>query len=125
MQPGLSVCHIGSGADVVRYENAIANHFDITSPTLQAATGGAGAWAQILASNVGRLVADNPVRGISPHVHIQICSLGEFFEGDNSTTRVWPDGRRVEFRMPQIASTYREFKALCTSIGKGAAGAIA
>jgi hypothetical protein len=122
---GLTVCHIGSGSDVAIYEQSIATFFEMTSPTLQAATAGPAAWAQMLGNSVGRLVSDNPTDGISPHVHIQICSLGGFHAGDNNVTRVGPGGKRVEFRMPQVASTYSEFVALCKSIGKATAPAMA
>jgi hypothetical protein len=122
---GLTVCHIGSGSDVAIYEQTIATFFDIASPTLQAATAGPAAWAQMLGNSVGRLVSDNPIDGISPHVHIQVCSLGSFHAGDNNVTRVHHDGRHVEFRMPQVASTYDEFAVLCKKIGKPSAGAAA
>jgi hypothetical protein len=122
---GLSVSHIGTGSDVAIYEQTIAEFFEISSPTLQAATAGPAAWGQMLGNSVGRLVSDNPIEGISPHVHIQICSLGGFHDGDNSVTRVAPDGNRVEFRMPQVATTHAEFVALCRSIGKAAARAVA
>jgi hypothetical protein len=52
-------------------------------------------------------------------------STGGFHAGDNNVTRVGPSGQRVEFRMPQVASTYSEFVSHCKSIGKGAAGAVA
>jgi hypothetical protein len=120
---GMSVCHIGSGSDVAAYERAVAEFFDMRSPTLQAATAGPAAWAQMLGNSVGRLVHDDPREGISPHVHIQVCSLGGFHAGDNNVTRVYPGGRRIEFRMPQVASTQTEFAALCKNIGKAAAWA--
>jgi hypothetical protein len=122
---GMSVCHIGSGSDVAAYEQAVAEFFDMHSPALQAATAGPAAWAQMLGNSIGRLVQDDPHDGISPHVHIQICSRGEFNAGDNNVTRVYPDGRRIEFRMPQVASTQTEFVALCKSMGKAAATATA
>jgi hypothetical protein len=117
---GMSVGHIGSGSEVAAYEQAVAEFFDIQSPTLQAATAGPAAWAQMLGNSVGRLVQEDPREGISPHVHIQVCSLGGFHAGDNNMTRVYSDGRRIEFRMPQIASTQAEFVALCKSLGKAA-----
>lgn len=120
---GMSVCHIGSGSDIAAYEQAVAEFFDMHSPTLQAATAGPAAWAQMLGNSVGRLVQDNPREGISPHVHIQVCSLGGFHAGDNNVTRVYPGGRRIEFRMPRVASTQAEFVALCKNIGKAAANA--
>ena len=122
---GMSVCHIGSGSDVATYEQAIAEFFDMGSPTLQAATAGRAAWAQMLGNSVGRLVQDDPREGISPHVHIQVCSLGGFHAGDNNVTRVHPGGRRIEFRMPQVASTQAEFATLCKNIGKAAARVLA
>jgi hypothetical protein len=124
-QRGLSVCHIGSGSGVEHYEKAISEFFKLDSPTLKAATAGPTAWAQMLGQSVGRLVADDPIKGISPHVHIQTCLRGAFYEGNNDMTRAYPDGRRIEFRMPQVASTYSDFQLLCKSIGKAAAGVVA
>jgi hypothetical protein len=120
---GLSVCHIGSGSDVAIYKETIAEFFQMSSPTLQAATAGPAAWAQMLGNSIGRLVSDNPTDGISSHVHIQVCWLGGFLAGDNNVTRVHPGGKRVEFRMPHVASTQTEFVALCKSIGKADAPA--
>jgi hypothetical protein len=95
----------------------------MSSPTLQAATAGPAAWAQMLGSSIGRIVQDDPREGISSHVHIQICTLGGFYAGDNNVTRVHSGGRHVEFRMPQVASTHAEFVTLCKNIGKAAAHA--
>jgi hypothetical protein len=121
----LSVCHIGSGSEVAAYEQAVASFFDVRSPAMKAVTAGPAAWAQILGDSVGRLVQDDPREGISPHVHIQVCSLGGFNVSANDFTRVYPDGGRMEFRMPQIASTPAEFEALCKNIGKATLRAVA
>jgi hypothetical protein len=75
---GLTVCHIGSGSDLPIYERTIAELFQMNSPTLQAATAGPAAWAQMLGNSVGRLVSDNPSDGISSHVHIQVARLEAF-----------------------------------------------
>jgi hypothetical protein len=122
---GMSVCHIGSGSEVVAYETAVADFFDTRSTTMHAAGAGPTGWAQMLGDSMRRLVQDDPRKGISPHVNIQICTLGNFQTGDNSMTRVHPDGRRVEFRMPQVASTVVEFFMLCKKLGKAAIRATA
>jgi hypothetical protein len=118
---GMSVCHIGSGSDVSDFVEAIAEVADVGSPTMQAAAAGAPAWAQMIGHSVGRLVQDDPQPGISPHVHIQICSRRGFEQGANDFTRGYPDGRRVEFRMPQVASNWQQFLALCQQQGRTAA----
>lgn len=122
---GLSVSHIGSGSGIESFKAAVAEHFEISSPSLQAATAGPQAWAHMIGHSVGRLVEDHPIDGISPHVHIHVCRMGGFQSGKNDETRHHPDGRIIEFRMPKIASNYKEFLNLCEKVGRGAIGAIA
>jgi hypothetical protein len=122
---GLSVCHIGSGSTVAAYEQGVSEFFKMTSPTLQAATGGPAAWASMLGTSIGRIVQDDPREGISPHVHIQNLYARRFYSGDNDATRVYPDGRRTEFRMPHVASTQPEVVKLCKNIGKATGCTIA
>lgn len=122
---GMSVCHIGSGSGIESFKEAIAENFKLSSPNLQIEIVGPGAWAHMLGHSVGRLVEDNPVDGISSHVHINICRRGDFMEANNDETRHHLDGKRVEFIMPKVASTYEEFRLLCKKYGKGAAKVIA
>lgn len=126
MPKGLSVCHIGSGAGVEQYEAGIADFFKFGSSAMMAGMrGGPGGWAQMIGSSIGRIVSESPVPGISPHVFVDTVALGSFWSGTNDKNTYHPDGRKVEFRMPEVASTYADFVALCRKLGKAAGRAIA
>ena len=122
---GLSVGHIGSGSDVEYFKTAIAEHFQFGASSLQAEVGGLHGWSQMLGHSVGGLVSRNPTPGISPHVNIDTCRLGNFYHGNNDETIYYPDGRVVEIKMPKIASNYHEFVSMCRGLGLVAVGAVA
>ncbi|MCB8836831.1 hypothetical protein [Aurantimonas sp. VKM B-3413] len=126
MDKGSSVCHIGSGADVESYEAGIASFFELGSPAMMAGiqAGPTGSLAMI-GSRIGRIVSEHPVPGISPHVFIDAVKLGSFWSGTNDQTQHYADGRKVEFKMPKVASSYPQFLALCQELGKASARAVA
>jgi hypothetical protein len=114
MEKGVSVCHIGSGANVAHYEAGIADFFKFGSSAMMASMhGGPTGWSQMIGSSIGRIVSESPVPGISPHVFVDTVALGAFWSGTNDQNIYHPDGRKVEFRMPEVASTYADFVALC------------
>ena len=117
----LSVEHIGSGAYVDKYVDLMKSYFDPMSGTLQAETAAFGMWPKMLAGGVRRIVSDDPVSGISPHVHILVCRSGQMFMMTNDT-RIVPTGKEpIEFKMPKVAQSYSEFLAMCRAAGTNAA----
>lgn len=119
----LSIEHIGSGAFVDKYVDLMKHYFDPMSGTLQAETAAFGMWPKMLARGVRQVVSDDPVSGISPHVHISVCRSGQMFMMNNDTTIV-PKGKDpIKFKMPKVAQSYAEFLAMCSATGITAAGA--
>lgn len=126
MEKGHTVCHIGSGAHVEDYEQGVAEFFKLGSLSMMSGLkGGPVGWSQMIASSVGRLVSNNPVPGVSPHVFIDTVALGAFWSGNNDQNIYPPDGSKIEFRMPEVATNYAEFVALCRKLGKAAASVVA
>jgi hypothetical protein len=72
----------------------------------------------MLGNTIGRVVEENPVIGISPHVHILICSGTTILEGNNNITR-FPkdDSDPIEMKMPHVATSYSEFLSMCDHLG--------
>ena len=121
----LSVMHIGSGAAVARYTGEMQYHFQFND-TLKAEMGQIGMWPKMLARSMGKIVAESPVGGISPHVHILVCRNGEIFLMNNNETR-FPGGgaEPIEFKMPVVAGGYRQFCKMCEANALTAEGAVA
>jgi hypothetical protein len=102
MRKAFTVCHIGSGGGVDRYKRAIRQHFRLDASSLRAELGGPGGWAQMLGHTVDLIAGEHPVDGVSPHVHIVVCRLGGFLEGNNDRRSYPSDGSSpIEFRMPR------------------------
>jgi hypothetical protein len=93
---------------------------------LKAEMGAVGMWPKMLGSSVARVVAEHPIDGVSPHVHILVCRSGEIFVMTNDETRFPADGSGpIEFKMPAVARNYREFLLKCGASGIVAEGAMA
>ena len=120
----LSVEHIGSGAYVEKYVEPHETLFLIRCrSTLQSETAAFGMWPKMLARGVRQIVSDDPVSGISPHVHILLCRSGHISMLTNDTTIV-PKGKDpIEFKMPKVARGYAQFFGNCSATGVTAAGA--
>jgi hypothetical protein len=99
-------------------------HFELSSETLKAEMGALGMWPKILGHSVARVVAEQPIEGISPHVHILVCRNGEIFTMTNDETRFPASGGEpIEFKMPDVARNYQQFILKCHSRGIAAEGA--
>jgi hypothetical protein len=126
MRRGLNVAHIGSGARVKEYTRAFREHFRYSSSSLRAENGGRNGWAQMLGSTVDMVTDEHPVSGVSPHVHVMVCRLGDFQEGTNNRRTYSADNPvPVLFEMPPVANNYAEFMQMCAERSVGAESAIA
>lgn len=124
-EKGLAVSHIGSGSSIERYRSGISDFFSFGSTAMMASLGGGpAAWSQMIGSSVATLVSQSPVSGISPHVFIDVLTLGSMWNGNNDRRVHHQDGRIDNFKMPRIASSYTEFAMLCRERGKGEARAV-
>jgi hypothetical protein len=111
---------------VEHYIRMMQYHFELSSDSLKAELGALGMWPKMLGHSVARLVAEQPVEGVSPHVYILVCRNGEIFTMTNDETR-FPSGggEPIEFKMPDVARSYREFILKCRTSGIAAEGAVA
>jgi hypothetical protein len=100
-------------------------YFELNSDSLKAEMGTLAMWPQMLGSNVARLVAERPIGGVSPHVHILVCASGQIFTATNDETRFPRESEPLEFKMPNVARSYQEFLLKCGTTGVAAEGAAA
>ncbi|MBR0855471.1 hypothetical protein [Bradyrhizobium liaoningense] len=125
MRRGLNIAHIGSGANDRRYIQAFKSHFRLSASSLRAENSRGDGWAQMLGGTVDLIAGEHPRASVSPHVHVIICRLGSFSEGNNNHRTYSLDGSPpIAFEMPQIASTYDEFLRMCRDREIGAEGAL-
>lgn len=125
MRKRFTVAHIGSGGSVQPYKQAIREHFRLTASSLRAEIAGPNGWAMMLGHTVDLVAGEHPVEGVSPHVHVIVCRLGNFSEGTNDRRTFSIDAAEpVVFAMPKVANTYDEFVQLCRGYGFGAEGAL-
>lgn len=125
MRKSFIACHIGSGARVTTYKRAIADHFRISASSLRAEMAGPGGWAAMLGHTIDLVANEAPVRGVSPHVHILVCRLGEISEGNNNRRTFPGDGLDpIEFTMPHVATSFGAFSKMCRGLGFAAESAI-
>jgi hypothetical protein len=122
----LAVDHIGSGGDGEHYTTMMQHHFELSSGSLKAEMAAFGMWPKMLGSNIARLVAERPIEGVSPHVHILVCRNGQIFTMTNDEKRFPADGSGpIEFTMPDVARSYQDFLLKCRTSGIAAKGAVA
>jgi hypothetical protein len=114
MRKAFTVAHIGSGGGVRLYKRAFRDHFRIGASSLRTEMAGPTGWASMLGHTVNLVAAKHPISSVSRHVHILICRLGEILEGNNNE-RVFPsdDSDPIEFKMPDVATSYDEFVSKC------------
>jgi hypothetical protein len=125
MRKAFTVCHIGSGGGVSLYKRALRGHFRLDASSLRTETGRPEGWAGMVGETVTMVADEQPIRSVSPHMHILVCRLGEIFEGTNSKRIYPPDGSGpILFEMPKVAMSYEEFIRICAGGGYGAEGAV-
>jgi hypothetical protein len=110
----LAIRHIGSGA--ARYKKSIKPLFEIRSGAgaMQMETAHKYGWVTPLTEIISSTISENPMKGVSPHLHILVCSLGHIAVGTNDRT-IFTDKGAEEFQMPQVAQSYSEFAQLCAA----------
>ncbi|WP_035654941.1 hypothetical protein [Bradyrhizobium sp. STM 3809] len=125
MHKGLNVAHIGSGSNVKQYTRAFRQHFRYGASSLRTEIGALSGWAQMLGGTADRVTGEHPAQGVSPHMHIIVCRLGDIAEGNNDRRTYMPDGSGpILFEMPKVASSYDEFQRMCRERGSCAEGAL-
>ena len=126
MTKPFKLCSIGSGAGIAEYHTSLKPLFRWSGhiSTLQADVGGAHGWARNLSFRISRRLAAHPHPGISRHMHTIIVGRRLIIVENKDENIYRGEEPRIEIRMPPVAQTYPQFKALAASGGDEAAGAV-
>jgi hypothetical protein len=119
----LSIVHVGSGSTVLYYTEKMHELFCNEDFSMQSMAAGPALWSAVLGNSMGKLVNEHPFEGVSPHVHILVCSQGYIFEGTNNETVISPVYKK--FEMPKTARSYEDFCIMCNDGGINVKGATA
>ena len=105
---------IGSGSGVELYirelEQLQRNPYEIW----QAEVGMPGGFGRIVLHNIQQTILQNPSTGISHHLHLCLVRRGEITLIKSDHSVVPPNGPEIEVRMPRVATTWAEFKEMCS-----------
>ena len=115
--PGLRLVSIGSGNGLEAHRILVQSFLDQPFDLIKMETSGSGMGSQILDYVVTDTLKKNNSKGISPHLHICFVRRGSITFGRNDHATYHPDGSRIEFRMPDVATTYDEYRRLIESRG--------
>lgn len=99
------VVSIGSGSQIDKYRDALAHLSADPLSLIKMDTAGVGASSLILSMVVQKTVERNPAPGISRHAHVCIVRRGSINLQSNDEDIYPPDGKKMEFRMPPVATT--------------------
>lgn len=121
---GNSALSIGSGAEVPRYVDGIAEILGPQSGMLQAEVGNTGGWARTFGFAVNRMITWHGVVGISPHVHIHVATRGQILVETSDMTEYPREGPPREIRMPPVAQSYGELVQMAKELRADVATAV-
>jgi hypothetical protein len=112
------VVSIGSGSQIDTYRDALARLSADPLSLIKMDTAGVGASRLILSMVVQKTVERSPAQGISCHAHICIVRRGGVNIQPNDEDVYPPNGEKIEFRMPPVATTWDEFVERLASAGR-------
>jgi hypothetical protein len=126
MTKPVKLCSIGSGARVSEYHRSLKPLFkwSVHAATLQANVAGPHGWAQNLSFRISQRLANHPHTGISRHMHAIVVGRRSIVMGNNDESIYRGEAPPIEIRMPPIAQTYGQFKAMAAAGGDEPAGAV-
>jgi hypothetical protein len=112
------VLSVGSGSYVEEYRKVIE---DITKdgmwhPLMQMETGFPGGWGTAILTLISETVEKNPKIGISQHLHIGIVRRYSYTIQPNDSIKYPASGEKVEFKMPEVAKSYKEFQEISRKV---------
>jgi len=120
------IAAIGSGAGVNYYMSRVR---EVMRPDagmiLNIQIGIDGRLASVLTHLAHRSVAEHPTDSVSPYVHLCLVRRGEVRITNSDHQTAFSDGRRVEVRMPPVATSWAQFEAMCRGRGVSAPAASA
>lgn len=114
---------IGSGSNAEEYKR-ILKEIAEEQPLIELAEGDSLGWGKGLGILISQAISKSPSAGISDHLHFgfvtrRTCKLG-------ANDRIEFDGdKRIDFKMPKVATSYAEFQKMAKAAGFGAVGAVA
>lgn len=115
----VSVLSIGSGSQIPSYRRIVRELFDLrrNPGLLQAEVGKTGGWGQTISHAIGMALDRDRQAGVSANMHYADVRLGRITIYNNNRTDYPGDGRKVEFRMPRVATDYPTFCAMAREQG--------
>ena len=121
---------IGKGREVKHYQKILKNlESKEYNEAMQMETAFPGGYGSVLGFTVGDKVRRAPkVSGISKHLHISVINRQGVKLGNTDHWEVGPSDTwetRKEFRMPKVATSWKEFQAFCREHGYNSAIAAA
>lgn len=118
INPG-KIGSIGSGNNVIKYKKSLEKLNTGFNPLMQLEVGTPGGYGQAISMVLSLDVKNYPTPGISPHFHIVIVRRGDgkMLFGTNNHVTHNKDGSKTVFKMPVVASTWREFKQIIKDKG--------
>lgn len=111
------VVSIGSGSQIEKYREALAHFSADPLSLIKMDTTGVGASSLILSMVIQKTIERNPVPGISQHAHICIVKRGSIIVQPNDENVYPPDGEKIEFRMPPVATSWDGLVRRLESVG--------
>jgi hypothetical protein len=124
MAPMGGVVSIGSGSGFPPYQEALANFSSNPMSLIQMETAGIGPSSVILSMVIQKTIERNPSPGISQHAHICLVHRDVVDVRPNDENRYPKSGGKIEFRMPQVATSWDEFVRMASTDCKSPRGAI-
>ncbi len=106
------VVSIGSGSSFPPYQEVLASLSADPMSLLHMEVAGIGASSVIVSMVVQKTIEKNPVPGISPHAHICLVHRGFVNITPNDHEQYPQTGEKIEFRMPKVATTWKEFVSM-------------
>jgi hypothetical protein len=106
------ILSIGSGAEVEEYKEILGEFSRCYNPLMQLEVGHPRAYATAIIMEITRTLQGESVRGISKYLHVCIVQRGEILIGNNDFATYTEEGQ-TSFKMPKVATNWREFVEIC------------
>jgi len=117
------VVSIGSGSVFPPYQEVVASFSSNLMSLMQMEVAGIGASSVLLSMAMQKTIERNPSPGISSHAHICLVYRGVVDVRPNNCDQYPQSGEKIEFRMPQVATSWSEFTQMVSGESHSAEGA--
>ena len=120
---GLSIRHVGRGAQVAQYRRSMRPLFRLGSSIHQAHVIGLHEWARQLAFGVTIATRKRLQLSVSDHLHVIAVRLGDSAVYTNDMTTYAGEGPPMVLKMPSVANSWEQFTSLARAANAEPAGA--